>query len=226
MLDSAPTRMKPLSQYLTKRTISVGLLALFATIHCIAPSRLALDWPTVAVFGVALLLFVGPEVEYLLPFIKKFKLGSAELELIQRSTTQLAIDVEKSEEEGGSPKKQLEATTTAERDLHFNIDAVVSEPYSAGEAQTLNRILDTGIEAQILDLASRDKQAALLRLAVEIEREVFMLHGVLGLRNSPDSRGGRSARMALVELKKHRTISEDTYRGLVDFWKVKNLLAH
>jgi hypothetical protein len=219
--------MKRFLHYVTKRTLAVGVLALLATIHCIVPSRLALDWPTVAVLGVALLLFVGPEVEYFLPFIKKFKLGSAEVELIERSATQLAIAVEKSEEsevEDQNPKKQL-TIVTLERDLQHNVDALVSNPPYAGEAQRFSRILDTDIESQILDLASRDKQAAILRLAVEIEREIFLLHGVLGLR-SRRSKPAYMARMALEELAKHGTISGELFTGLIDFWKVKNLLAH
>jgi hypothetical protein len=51
---------------------------------------------------------------------------------------------------------------TLERDLQHNVDALVSDPpFNAGEAQRFSRILDTDIESQILDLASRDKRAAI-----------------------------------------------------------------
>jgi len=191
-------------RYLSKKPLAV-VLALFAIVHSLVPSRLALDWPTVAVLSVALFLFVAPELEYLLPFIKKLKIGAAEVEL-QEKVIELAVSVERSEKSTlpSAPKGH------SEHSLFF---------ITSG----LQRLLNTGIEAQILDLAAKDKHAALMRLAIEIERETLLLHGMLGLRNK--SKGG-GLREAVEELRENGTIPPEMAAGLFEFWKVRNQIAH
>ena len=192
-------------RFLSKRLLAVLLLALFAIVHSLVPSRLALDWPTVALLGVALFLSVVPELEFLLPFIKKLKIGAAEVEL-QEKTIELAASVQQSE--------KSTALSAPNESSELNLFLM-----TAG----LQRLLDTGIEAQILDLAAKDKQAALMRLAIEIEKEILLLHGMLGLRNK--SRGG-GLREAVEELRQNGTISAEMAEGLFEFWKVRNEIAH
>jgi len=79
------------------------------------------------------------------------------------------------------------------------------------------------VEARVLDVAVRDKQAALMRLAIEIEKEVIVLHGVIGLRNRFKS---GTFRELVEQLAQHGTISNDIRTGLLEFWKVRNQIAH
>jgi len=64
-----------------KRSLAILVLVAIAAAHGIAPSRIALDWPTVALIGIAALLFLVPQLESLVPLVKKFKIGEAEIEL-------------------------------------------------------------------------------------------------------------------------------------------------
>src|SRR5262245_43813296 len=80
-----------------KRSFAIFVLVAIAAAHGIAPSRMALDWPTVALIGVAALLFLVPQLESLVPLVRKLKIGEAEIELRDQANA-LAQTVEKSEE--------------------------------------------------------------------------------------------------------------------------------
>ena len=62
-----------------------------------------------------------------------------------------------------------------------------------------------------------------MRLAIEIEKEVIVLHGVIGLRNRFKS---GTFRELVEQLTQHGTISNDIRTGLLEFWKVRNQIAH
>lgn len=175
--------------------------------HSIAPSRLALDWPTVVVLAVALFLLVAPELEFLLPFIKKLKIGAAEVELREK-IEELAVSVQRSEESVpvAVPK-----------------DEAGSRLFSLFWLDQSQRLVGTGIEAQILNLAAKDKQAALIRLSIELEREVLLLHGMLGLRNNRRPVGFRRA---VEQLRERGTISSEMANSLLEFWQVRNQIIH
>jgi hypothetical protein len=184
--------------------LAVAVLA-GAIIHSLNPGRLALDWPTIALIGFALLLVIAPEIESVAPFIKKLKIAGTEIELQQR-TSELWLSVERSE-------KSEPSTSPAE-------DAdEVPEP----QDQFRPQLLDTTVEAKILDLAARDKQSALMRLAIEIERELILLHGTLGLRNRFR---GANVRQIIEQLHQHEAISTEIRDGLSEFWEVRNRIAH
>jgi hypothetical protein len=185
-----------------KRPLTVLVLILFVVAHSIFPSRIGLDWPTVALFGIALFLWVAPQLEFLLPFVKKFKIGEAEIELREQATA-LAESVVKSEE--STP--QVSANDTSARR--------VDDGYK--------RLVNTSVEAHILDLAVRDRQAALMRLAIEIEKEILILHGTLGLRNQFKAGNFREI---VDHLRLHGAIGEEMRNGLMEFWKVRNQIAH
>jgi hypothetical protein len=185
-----------------KRSLAIFVLVAIVAAHGIAPSRIALDWPMVALIGIAALLFLVPQLESLVPLVKKLKIGEAEIELRDQANA-LAQTVEKSEE---------------------SVPAVSTQrPQPEQVEERYERLLNTSVEAQILDVAVRDKQAALMRLAIEIEKEIIVLHGVIGLRNQYKS---GTFRELVEQLAQHGTISNDIKTGLLEFWKVRNQIAH
>jgi hypothetical protein len=185
-----------------KRPLTILILFLFIAAHSLVPSRFGLDWPTVALLGIALALLLAPQLEFLLPFVKTLKIGKTEIEL-REQTTALAISVEKSEES---------APQISESD-------VSAKPLE----DRFKRLVSTDVEAHILDLAAKDKQAALMRLAIEIEKEVLLLHGTLGLRNQFKVGNFRDVVNQLV---KHGALSKEMQHGLMEFWNVRNQIAH
>ena len=188
-----------------KRQFAAVILLLFVIAHCIAPSRVVLDWPSIALLGIALGLVLAPQLKILLPFVKAIKIGETEIHLREQANA-LYESVDTLEKIPNQP--QLPAAGTA----------LVPE----SEAQ-YKRLLNTNVEAHILDLAVKDKQAALMRLAIEIEKEVLVLHGALGLRNQKNS---GSFRNLVTQLLQHGAIGEEMKRGLMEFWHVRNQIAH
>ncbi|HXM96920.1 MAG TPA: hypothetical protein VN982_00440 [Candidatus Dormibacteraeota bacterium] len=194
-----------------KRPIIILVLLTFVAVHSVLPSRLGLDWPSVAVLGIAFSLWLVPRWETLLPFVKTLKVGRTEIELREQADA-LAISVAKSEEpEPMSTTGQVQAPESAE----VPKASLPDDPY--------RRLVNTNVEAHILDLAAQDKQAALMRLAIEIEKEVLILHGALGLRNQQKA---RSFREFLEQLRRHGAISNDIREGLLEFWRVRSQIAH
>ena len=188
-----------------RRTLAAVILLLLVVAHCLAPTRFILDWPSIAVLGIALCLLMAPQLKLLLPFVKAIKVGETEIHLREQATA-LAVSVERLEAHPSAP--QLSPP-----------DASIAPP---AEDQ-YKRLLDTDVEAHILDLAVRDKRAALMRLAIEIEKELLALHGVLGLRNHNESGSFRSV---VGQLARHGAIGDEMKRGLMEFWHVRNQIAH
>jgi len=188
-----------------RRRLAALILLLLVVAHCIAPTRFILDWPSIAILGIALCLFLAPQLKLLLPFVKAIKIGETEIHLREQATA-LAVSVERLEARPSAP--QLSAP-----------DASVAP---SAEDQ-YKRLLDTNVEAHILDLAARDKRAALMRLAIEVEKELLALHGALGLRNQNES---GSFRNVVGQLARHGAIGDEMKRGLMEFWHVRNQIAH
>ncbi len=188
-----------------RRRLAAFILLLFVVAHCIAPTRFILDWPSIAILGIALSLLLAPQLRLLLPFVKAIKIGETEIHLREQATA-LAFSVER-----------LEA-----RPNPVQLFATAASVVPPAEDQ-YKRLLDTDVEAHILDLAVRDKRAALMRLAIEIEKELLALHGALGLRNHNESGSFRSI---VGQLARHGAIGDEMKKGLTEFWHVRNQIAH
>ena len=79
-----------------KRRLAALILLLFVIAHCVAPTRFILDWPSIAVLGIALCLLMAPQLKLLLPFVKAIKIGETEIHLREQATA-LAVSVERLE---------------------------------------------------------------------------------------------------------------------------------
>jgi hypothetical protein len=180
-----------------------GLLFVFAGIHAMYPAKVTVDWPTVALLAIALAVCFMPQLRAFIPHVKSLKVGSAQIEM-RELTTNLAESVTKTEE--SIPPIEVSGISEASKE------------------NQLKRLANTDIEAHIADLSAKDKQAALLRLSVELEKELLVLHGELGLRN--DAKGILSFRELVVHLRKFGAINAETERSLLEFRTVRNEIAH
>src|SRR5437867_8044628 len=94
------------------KTIVAGLLLVgFGIVHSVWPRHLSVDWPTVALLIVGLLFCFSGRVMGLIPYVKKLKVGDAEIEL-QEKLRDLRANVEQLEEE--VPQKQRKAPLNVE----------------------------------------------------------------------------------------------------------------
>lgn len=188
--NSGPRRIIP-------GAIATVLFAL-AIGHGFFPTRFMLDWPTVALIALAGLVMGWRKVEAILPLVKRFKLGQAEIEM-QARTEELAESVQVSERAA----KPALSTGTAELSL------------PDGSTKS--------VELEILDLAALNKPAAMIRLAIELEREILSLQGMLGLRNQART---NTLSEALRMLKVHKAISDRIAASVQEFWEIRNGLLH
>jgi hypothetical protein len=67
------------------KTATMGLFLLgVGLVHTIWPQRLAMDWPSVALIFGGVLFFVAEQVRKWLPYLKRLKIGEAEIELQEK----------------------------------------------------------------------------------------------------------------------------------------------
>lgn len=178
------------------KTLLAGLLLVSTGIvHSIWPQRLSLDWPTVTLLIVGLLFCFSDKVVALLPYVKRLKLGEAEIEL-QAKLSDLRANVE-----------QLEEETPAREERRAPLNA--------------QRIEDTTVESAILDLATKDKAAALVRLAIEIERQMALLCKGLGINLQ------RSTWREMIDALSQKGVFEPPLaKTLIEFRDVRNQVIH
>src|SRR2546428_568808 len=179
-------------------SIAVAALAL-ALSHVVWPSRVQIDWPTIALLAIFVGMIFGPELSSVLPLIKRLKIGQAEIEM-RETVVKLHEDVEKAE---GLPFSQ-------------------TEPSAAQETDPQVRVPDTNLEEKILDLAARDKESAVVRLAIEIERELFSSLGRIGT-SSPST---RTIQGAVHQLVSRGHIPSEVGKAIMDFRNVRNRIIH
>jgi uncharacterized protein YutE (UPF0331/DUF86 family) len=178
-------------------------------VHSIFPSKVSLDWPTVVVVCIALFVGIAPKLDRYLPLIKKLKIGQAELELQQQAEA-VAVSVDKIE------AKALAASATAGSSA--TAEGLISEQRPAAK-----RLQDTTRETQIVKLASTDRIAAILLLAIEIEREALFLTVTLGLRNRAKTGTFREAIQLLTQ---QRLIDAEVAAALMEFYELRNQIVH
>ena len=168
-----------------RNTLAVVVFVI-ALAHTIFPTRVQIDWPTIALIGICILLIFAPKLSWILPFVKRIKLGEAEVEM-QESIQRLHHDVKRAE------------------------SAVGIAGHEPG-----------GSEERILDLASRDKESAIVRLAIEIEKELETLYR----RADPGTDPPKSIRELVEELESRGVLSPAVTKAIIEFRDVRNRVIH
>jgi len=109
---------------------------------------------------------------------------------------------------------QLEASASAAVSVASALPPPESEPASAGESDQVRRILDE---------AARSPKAALLILSAEIERELRILMGSMGMLKR---RFLSSMDLAITGLREHGSLSSHISASAALFLAVRNRLVH
>jgi hypothetical protein len=188
VVESVPKRS------LAWKAPSAGLLLIaFGIAHSVSPRYVSLDWPTVCLLIAGVLLCFSRRSMALLPYIKRLKLGEAEIEL-QEKLTDLAATVRALEE---GPKGTQQSNLAAEQ------------------------LTDTALESTILDLAAKDKSAALVRLAIELEKEMVLLCKEIGIELRRPT-----WREAAETLMRKQIIEPPLARALIEFRDIRNQVIH
>jgi uncharacterized protein YutE (UPF0331/DUF86 family) len=181
-----------------KATTTGLLLVAIGLAHGIWPQKLSLDWPSVAlILGGVLLCFSGRMSKWL-PYVKRLKVGEAEIEL-QEKLGDLRENIKELDEKG--PKQLAEGVSAAES------GQAVEEQYD--------------LQRRILELAAQDREAALIRLSIEIEKELALLCNKIGFKGSP-----ASWRRAVDALLQANVIEAPLAKALIEFRDVRNQVIH
>jgi hypothetical protein len=171
----------------------VLLVAGVGIVYRAAPDKYHLDWPTIALLSGVVLLFFLPEFSRLPAYIERIKVNNSELVF---NVKQLDNAVKEAEE---TPPT-----------LGQTAGASVPTP-------------NTRIEEDIIAIGSRDKRSALVRLALEIEKEVASLYEASGLKKAKPTENLRVMRR---ELRDYSIIPREVSNATREFWKVRDKVLH
>jgi hypothetical protein len=182
------------------RQFLAGILVLGLIVaHVGWSTRIPLDWPTIALLGIFLTILATPELSKVLPLIKRFKAGEVEIEL-EESVQKLHLEVEKAEQSEGilvASRERREKRLTAPQD-------------------------ERGTEDAILTLAAQDKESAVVRLAIEIERELAALYH----KKEVASEVPKTIRELVNQLVAKGILSSSTGTAIIEFRDVRNRVIH
>lgn len=181
-----------------KAVVSGTILIVVAVIRAFSPNRVLLDWPVLVALCAGIALLFLPQIIYALPFIKKVRWGDKEIE-IQARVEVLSEGVEKLKQE---PPSKL-------------------SNQGEGELELRERLLEDKIESKILELSKYDKESALLRLAIEIEKELLILCRAMDVE--PERRTWRAL---VTELLKKDVLSKPMADAILEFRDVRNSVIH
>lgn len=182
---------------LKSRVTVAVILGGIAIAHILAPSHVQIDWPTITLVVIGLILvFFWSEIVAILPNIKRLRLGDAEIEM---------------RDEAAKLHEEVE-----------NVERTPVTPTQKSRVQTAEPVPPRGrSEADILELASRDKETALILLAIEIEKELARLSGHT---DEPDR--SRTIRETLDRLVDEGVIPRDLANTILTFRDVRNKVVH
>ena len=200
MASTKLEKAKKRAQQRVKQRVVAGVLVLVGVVHAAAPHHFVIDWPSVAlIFGGAFVVFVP--LDRIGSLIKSFKFGGAEVVL--RKVKDLDDSVKAAEIEEGERKIDVHASA-------------VPQLESEGAS---NLAIDDRIQA----LLSTDKEMALMRVALEIQKLLTKLYVSAG---GQVPRNGIVWRTTLDFLVEKDVIKPATANACLGFRNVRNELIH
>lgn len=181
------------------KTIMAGLFFVAVGLtHAIWPQKVSADWPTVALLTLGVALLFRHRISAVLPYIKRLKLGEAEIEMREK-LEYLRANVAKLEEK--VPPKTV-------------VNVPAPGPGGAGEKEE-------SLQTRILELAVKDRDAALIRLSVEIERQLALLSQKAGLKET-----SATWRKTVDALLQADVIEPTLAKAIIEFRDVRNQVIH
>ena len=191
--------------------LAIGLIAV-SMLHSVKPRLFSLDWQSVALILVGVLLLLIPPSQWG-DLFQSVEVGNVKLLLRETRDLTLTVAAAKTEALGSSASK-----------------AEVAPPASAPPVGTVSEYIssvkpksDSSSRADIDALLSVDTRMALIRIGIEIEQRLAALSRAAGLR--VPERGINWSRTVgdLLNLGK---ISPITAKAIIDFRNVRNQIVH
>jgi uncharacterized protein YutE (UPF0331/DUF86 family) len=207
-------------------------MAVFAILHGVAPNRLLLDWPMVALLAMAAALCLVP-FSTLLGLIEKLKYG--EFEILLRDVKKLdeAVQVVQNTGESVAAEAMIEPIAEAPP-LHPPSGAADSRPTTETPKpmpteEPERRETEDDPKSfrsralKVLAIQRASPTAALVQLSIEIEDAVLTLFTRYGGR---EVRKGITLLSALDYLQRKKVITSGLADTVRDFWRVRNRIVH
>ena len=182
----------------------IGFLLIFGGIlHALKPQAVTLDWPEVVVIVIGIILIVVP-LDNIGTVIESFEWGKTKI--LFREVRRLDETVTSAEHE---------AIETSDLSTVGPVPPQTSESPSKDSSYEWNKKIES--------LLSTDRDMALIRIGVEIERTLYELEGRVATR-TPSS--GIVWSRTMKNLQINGIITPQTVTALTDFRNVRNQLIH
>lgn len=187
--------------------------------HILAPAQLTLDWQSIFILTLAIVIASAHQLVWLLPFIKSVKLGEAAIELrdnIQQSLEKLKEDVSEAEQE--RPLQEPAIPDATKRVKFRTYDAAVNLPSQSKvlDANKVYAILD-----KTYDLAKDSRELAFFFLVKELEDAVLWLY----LLTNSYRTIIKPFPLMVDELLLSGVLHLSLARGLKEIWEIKQALT-
>jgi hypothetical protein len=181
------------------KPIGAGLVLFgLGLVHSIWPNFLKLDWQGVALLALGAAFCFASRLSAFMRYVKKLKVGEAEIEL-REASDEIGQNLDKVAE--GRPAR------------------LMAEAFAEEDEREPDRSI--GIETQVLELAAKDREAALIRLAIEIERQLALLCKQGGVLDA-----GTTWRKTVEVLVKKGAIEPALGQAIIEFRDVRNQVIH
>jgi hypothetical protein len=182
----------------------IAFLLIFGGIlHALKPQAVTLDWPEVVVIAIGIILIVVP-LDNIGTVIESLEWGKTKI--LFRAVRRLDETVTSAEDE---------AIASSELSTKGPAPGQTSEHPSKNSSSEWNKKIES--------LLSTDREMALIRIGVEIERMLGELEGRDGTRTSSS---GIIWSRTMRNLQMKRTITPQTVTALTNFRNVRNQLIH
>jgi hypothetical protein len=181
------------------KTTAAGLFFVaVGVMHAIWPQKVSADWPAVALLILGVGLLFARRISPMLPYIKRLKLGQAEVEMREK-LEDLRINVEKLE--GKLPAKLV--------------------PKAGTKEAMANAEKEEDLQTRILELAVTDRESALIRLSIEIEKQLALLSQRVGSKET-----NATWRRTVDVLLQAGVIEPTLAKAVIEFRDVRNRVIH
>lgn len=207
-----------------------GLLVVGGVLHCLRPSWFTLDWPSIVIIlvGVALLFVPLDDLGAVIESIEfgknkilfrntdklrsevKVAIGSAELENPTEKTNGIFVGTHRTVDHAMETTSQPEV---GNRNQGHERESLEPETGTPGPYT----------ERRIRALLDADKEMALIRIAIEIERTINIL---LQQRGIAIAGPGYSINRAASELVRAGEVTGEVAQALTQFQRVRNEIVH
>jgi hypothetical protein len=200
------------------RWLAVVALIAISVFHMIWPSRLALDWQSVALIAIAVVLGAANHLANIIPLLKSVKAGELAFEF-KENVDKLNQEVKKAEESKGQ-KSEEEIVLKVKMGMGAEAE-VVHSPAMQGTTN-LPKYPPLSASQDVIDsiyeLARESRVRAIVYIAQELERTVENIHN----RTHPDALFKKTGWALVDEMVKEKAFTGEVGDAIKRFWNIRN----